>query len=425
MDARLFLCSCLLSGAVALAQPPAKPVPTQPVPTAQDPTGQAPAKPAPTGQAPAAQDPDKPVRTAADEISDLTREKERLEREIAYAQQRVAGAKRMLAEKLGNRTQSLRAVKFQVATPPAPVARPPMKKARVMTDEERSSNTLDVMLTVDGQPVRQGQFDELVGYLRTVPGPEGADAAQRNALDGQRAMFELVRTASVQARFHENPAEAQMADVLGQIQQGAKASDLVAKVGTVPGAQPDGTLEVTPNSFLGVKFEQTAFSLKPGQHSRPFLMPQGYVILECKERIATDGGGERVKVCALLIAWQGSPEELQSAQVAAATGQVDIVVRDAAVLELLPAIYRPAPAPNEVDAGANQLAMLQQALAQLDAEIKKVQGIEGNDAKQRLSQLQQQRDQMQAAIEEMRKKTDAEPNDGDVKAEPVKPPVKK
>src|SRR5690606_32155232 len=131
----------------------------------------------------------------------------------------------------------------------------------------------------------------------------------------------------------ENPAEGQMAEVLGRVQQGAKVTELVGQLGTVPGAQPDGTIEVTRSSFLGVKFEQVAFALQAGQYARPFLLPQGWVIMQGLEHKKNDARQEIAKVAALLIPWQASPDDLQAAQAAAATGQVDILVRDTAVLE--------------------------------------------------------------------------------------------
>lgn len=402
MDARLFLLSCLLSGATAFAQGEPDKAPPKGAPAA-------------TPAAPVAQDPDKPKKTAADVIGELTREKERLEREIAYAQERAKMAKADLAAKLGRRGQELGSIKFEMPKPPA-MARPEIKQARIMNDAERESHGADVLMLVNGNPIRRGQVEELTNYLQASGAP--GDAATHT----QRVAFELLRTAAVAARFPENPAEGRMADVLGQIQQGGKVTDLVAQVGTVPGAQADGTVEVTRSSFLGVKFEQVAFSLEPGQHARPFQTPQGWVILQGLERKKNDAGQEIAKVAALQIPYEASPDDMQAAQTAVAMGQIDILVRDTGVLEMLPAIYRPKVAP----VGDNdQITILTRSLAEMDAEIAKLEKIDNPDAQKRLQALRTQRTQLAQSIEALRQPAatpDSAKVDGDVA--PVKPPQK-
>ncbi|MCA8965478.1 MAG: peptidylprolyl isomerase [Planctomycetes bacterium] len=405
MDARLFLLSCLLCGTAAIAQ--------------NGEPDKTPATP-PAGQAPAGTDlvdQDKPKKTAAEEIAELTREKERLEREIAYAQERAKSAKADLAAKLGRRGQELHSIKFELPKPMA-MTRPQARPARVMNDAERESNGADVLMVVNGVPVMRGQVEELTNYLQSAGAPGDA------TVYAQRVAFELLRTTSVAAAFPENPAEGQMAEVLGKIQQGAKVTDLVAQVGTVPGAQPDGTVEVTRSSFLGVKFEQVAFSLEPGQHARPFLAPQGWVILQGLERKKNDVGQDIAKVAALLIPWQASPDELQAAQSAAATGQVDILVRDTGVLEMLPAIYRPRIAP----VGDSQVNSLTNALARLDAEIAELEKKDDPTAQKRLESLRAQRNQLVQTIDSLRDpkaRPDADKVEGDVTKAPAQKPDKK
>jgi parvulin-like peptidyl-prolyl isomerase len=314
MDARIFLFSCLLTASVAFAQVnPDKPaVPPTPAPQAQ--------------------------KSPGDVITELTREKERLEKEIEFAKERQGSAKKDLAGKLGGRGQQLRAVRFEAPKPVMPVSQP-MKKARVMSDAEREAAGGDVLMVVNGEPIRRGHMDLLMNYLQSAKVP--GDLSQH----AQRVAFELIRNTAVHAAFPENAAEGRMADALGAVQQGKKVQDLIAEYATVPGAAADGTLEVTRNSFLGVQFEQVAFSLEPGQYSRPFLNPQGYVILQAIERKKADDGSESVKVAALQIPYQANADELRAAQAAPAMGQIDIMVRDAAVLDMLPALFRPTAVP--------------------------------------------------------------------------------
>lgn len=324
MDVRIFALSCLLLGVSVVAQ-----VEPDRVPAGQQPAGQAPA-----GQAPVSQEPRQ--KTPAEQLTELAREKDRLEKEVAFAKERQAAAKKDLAAKLGQREQQLRSVRFEAPKPAMPVSQP-IRKARLMSETERAAQSDDVLMLVNGEPIRRGQIELLTNYLRDAGVPGDA------SLHSQRVAFELIRNTAVMSAFPENQAQVRMAEALAALQQGKKVSELVEQFGVVPGAAADGSVEVTKNSFLGVAFEQVAFSLAPGQVSRPFVNPQGFVIVQAIERKKTDDGNDVAKVAALQIPFDASPEELRAAQAAPAMGQIELVVRDEATMNMLPALYRPTP----------------------------------------------------------------------------------
>lgn len=395
MDVRLVLASLLLLSVTATAQGGDK------APAGKAPAGKAPAA---TPVAPAtSQDPDKPTPQPADIIGDLTREKERLQTEIDYAKQRAKGAKAMLADKLGRRGQAFHSIDAgtNIVAPTAPV----MRKARLLTPQELDNQPDDLLMLVNGQQVRRGAFDELMNYLGTSP--SSGDDAQR----AQRALFELIRTQAVVAAFPENGADGQVGDILGQIETGKPIQDFAKSVGTVQGAQEDGSVEITRNTFLGVKVEQVAFTVEAGKRSRPFRTPGGILIMQVD---SMEKGAspelDKVKVHIVQVPWQTDPASLQKAQSAAATGQVEVLVREQAVLDALPGLYKPtAPAPMQDNAG-DELSMMQRTLAKLEEAIAQNKDATSPDSKSQLEQMVRQRDQLKAAIAEMMTKgKDADP----------------
>lgn len=402
MDVRLVLFSLLLAAA-APAQDGVKP------------TG---AASAPAGQAATGQDPDKPGPKPVDVIGELQREKERLQKEIEFARERAKQAGPALAAKLGKRGQTFAAIDAGSNAPPPSVAAPTMRKARVMTAEELSQHGQDVVATVNGLPVRQGQIDALLNYLKSSP--VAGDDTQR----AQRVWFDVIRTQAMVASFPENEAGARIADALGELEQNKPFAEVVKHFGTVQGAQPDGSVEITRNSFLGTQFEQLAFTLQPGSRSRPFYTAQGAAILHVD---AVEKGAspelDKVKAKVIQVAWQTDPATLQRALTAATTGQVEVLVRDANVLKQLPPLYQPlAPQPAQ-DHG---LATMIDTLSQLDALIAKLKATDSEDAKAQLEKALQQRVQLQKAIEEMRAQEESDADkevapDGTVKPAKVVP----
>jgi parvulin-like peptidyl-prolyl isomerase len=404
MELRLALCSLLTLAALSPAQ-----------------NGAA-GTPAPATPPPAAQDPDKPTPKPADLINDLTREKDRLQSEIEFARNRAKNATKALADKLVQRGQKFRGIDAGTnVVAPSPAM--PMKKARLMSPEEAKGVGQDVMLTVNGQPVRQFEFDELMTYLRTSP------ATGDDSVRSQRILFDLIRVASVAAAFPENEAEGQLGDALAQLEKGSKIADLAKSMGTVQGADEQGRIEVTRNSFLGPKAEQVAFSVPAGQRSRPFRSAQGYVVLEV-ESVEKGASPELDKVIAraLQIVYQADPTTLQRAQAAAASGQVDIAVRDQQVLDMLPALFRPAPAtPDQLS--DSEAGALDQRLTNLRLEAAKLEGTNDEGGAERLKQVLQEIAELESVKQQVLDKAGSDakvPPKTDAKVEPrVDVPIKK
>ncbi|MFO1077499.1 MAG: hypothetical protein U1E73_07210 [Planctomycetota bacterium] len=368
-----------------------------------------PVSPAPVAQdKPGTQDLEKTppaAKTSGQILEELNKEKERLEKEIRYAKERVAGASRMLVEKLGQRGQEgIRSIDAGTNAPPvSPISRP--KTARVMTAEELGAAAKDVMLTVNGQPITQGEFDGLLDYLKGLSNTGTDD--QRS----QRVLFELIRTQAVASAFPENTAQAQIVEAFGNLENGTAIQDLCTKYGSVFGASDGGKVELTRNSVHGLRLEQIAFGLEEGKHSRPFRTPFGYCFVQV-DKIEKGASPELDKrtIQAVQVKYMADEAQLNMAQANAARGQVDILVRDQKVLDMLPMMYRPAPPPA---APANPLQNLQQSLESVENAIKALSADNASeDGKAELESLKAQRDKLKATIEEMKKAMLEEAGDG-------------
>jgi len=381
---------------------------------AQNPLDPNPVAPAPV-VAPKPQDP-------AKELADLRAEKLRLQKEIEFAKRRVGGIKDLLKNNLGRREPTWRAIdagKTAVVQPAAPPVAP--RVARVMLDDERANHAADVMLLVNDSPIRQTQFDQLMEYQNTMPGDDSAAAIR-----GQIAVADLVRIEMMATSFAESEAEVKLAEAVSEMQAGKKVADLVKTYGTLRGAPEDGKVEITRRSMYGVRLEQVAFTTPAGTASRPFRHHGGWVVLhvDSVEKGATPEL-DKVIAHALQVSYD-TPDAVLKMEGLLNSGQVAIVVRDKATLELLPPTFRD---PEELRATArpNQIQMLEKMLAQIEQQMEKLRASDTDADKAMLMDLQRRQEQVKERLEKIRAEGGAETTDkpvppkGDAtKAEPQK-----
>ncbi|MCC7397566.1 MAG: peptidyl-prolyl cis-trans isomerase [Planctomycetes bacterium] len=384
MDYRLFVGSLLLLGASLVAQNP-------------------PAATPPATKGEASQDPDKTQVTPRQQLDQLTAERERLEREIRYVQDRAKNAKSILAEKLAGPTATWRSIDAgssapKVVTPSAPKQR----AARIGSKEELAAHGVDVMLLVNGRPVEQSWFESLRSYLDEAPGSATPE------MRAQRAMFDLIRNEAVASAFEPHQADDVLGELLKELDGGLSWGDAAKKYGVVHGSAPDGKFELTRNSVFGSIFENAAFHAKEGVRARPFRNANGLVVMQV-DKIEKGAKPELDKVLgtAIQIPYEGGAELLQKAQLAITTGQVDLVVRDETVLKMLPPMFQrpqtppglvpvttdqaqPAAGGRPVSINPAQRNELIQKLESLQAQMQKLQGEATEEAKQQLEVLNKQ-----------------------------------
>lgn len=358
--------------------------------------------------------------TPEQQLEELQSERDRLQQEIEYVRARVGSAKDLLNAKLQRRTlegvRSIDAGRSAVATPKAPVARRP---ARMMVEDELQSHPDDVLLTVSGAPISRGMIDALIAFQ----GDRG-EAETR----AQTALYELIRIEGVAAEFSEGELEDGLNDVVAKLGEGKTVAELVPEHATLNGVGPDGRLELLRNQFHTLRLSQIAFSTEPGTTSRPFRHHDGVVLLhvDSLEKGATPDL-DKVVCHALLVPYTKDPMLLQKAQQQVLGAQIDIAVRSAEVMAMLPYAYRdpadlprPAARPMQSD---EQLEAMRRSVVELEAEIEKAEG-SGDEVQKgrveglrlRLERLSEELKGREAEIEKQRRASEeaAEEKGGEI-----------
>ncbi|MBL8750019.1 MAG: hypothetical protein JNK78_12720 [Planctomycetes bacterium] len=335
-------------------------------------------------------------------IAELQKEKERLQREIDFVKGRVADSRQTLRN-LGHQSLSFRTIDAgrSAATPPTtpPVARRP---ARLMQDDERQAYPHDTMVVVNGNPIRQGQFDELVSYQAGV----GTDDAAR-AMHSMIALADLIRIENIVSSFAESEATVHIAEALSEMEGGRAIGELAKSLGTIRGAAEDGAVEITRHSPHGVKLERIAFTTPAGTRSKPFAHYTGLAVIQV-DSAEKGSTPELDKVHAhVVVAPFAEGENLAKADSMLASGQVEIVVRDREVMRMLPAAFQDA---EEVQAARtkNTAEDLAKAVAEMEKEIARIRESKNADEQARLEGLEKRLEKMRMRLETMQKEAQAE-----------------
>jgi hypothetical protein len=382
MDLRLVPASLLLLGSFLTAQNGG----VTPTPTPE---------PAPEAK----QDPDKPKVTPEQEAAQLTKERERLQKEISYVQDRAKNQKQLLAQRLVPHKPTFKSIDAgqpKSMIPPAITTPMQPRPAVVANEDQLHGHPNDTMLLVQGRPIARKTYDALMGYLAETP------ASGDEKMRAQRVLYDLIRIEAISAAFDENENLERLGDVNAQLDAGKPIGDLVKAFATVPGATPEGKVEVTRNSMFGPLFEHAAFKTGAGKRTH-FRHPNGMVVLHVDnlEKGATPEL-DKVLAHAVLIAHNGDPEALMKAQQAVNMAQIEVLVADKATLDLLPDMWKAQALPDAVSPinGVVESRIppeeLKKAIDNIQAQIDTLTKSPDAEAKKRLPALTAQLEQMKA-----------------------------
>ena len=381
MEVRLVVGSLLFLAATAAAQ-----------------QGGAPAAGAPAAGTPAAgaatapkQDPDRPQPTPAEEAATLQKEKDRLLKEIQYAQERATRAKALLTEKFAPSKPTWRAIDAGTMAQQMAAAVEQVRPiaARVGNESElKEAFGSDGMLMVNGNMIRRPQFDSVMDYVRTLP--NSGDDNQR----AQRILMDMIRTEVACSAFPDSEAMALAGEVVQHLANGMPAAELVKKHGLVPGSSPEGRMTITRNSEFGPVIEQIAFATKVGERTLPIRTSLGVLVMQVASfEKGASNELDKLQVDAVLVPLTEDSLKVQQVLDTAMAGQVQLVTRDEATLGMLPKIFRPQQTGKSVDA-----ATLQATIDQLTAEIEKLRSATDEASKKRFAELEQQLARTKAAL---------------------------
>lgn len=356
--------------------------------------------------------------TPAERLDMLNKEKARLQREIKFATERVQQAKGLLSSKLTRSKPVFKAIDAGKPASAIPIAPKQVQRkfARIGTVDEMNYGGNSMMIMVQDRAISQTSFDSVMNYLResgkqlTKPANVLTEAGNRresgnwdnDSLRAQRVLFDLIRIEAVASQFIENEGEIELSENLQRLETGAKTFAAAAtEYGTVAGAKPDGAVEVLRNSILGPYFEYVAFSTPVGKISRPFRTTNGYVVIKVDSvEKGAQTSLDKVKAHAVQFAYSADQKMMQKAQFKVNSGQIDVRVRDQQVLDMLPALFKPAaPRQTPMQQLKQQIVMVEEMLTKLgDADSKKSETLNVRLTQMRASMMQLQK-QAQQAVE--------------------------
>lgn len=335
-------------------------------------------------------------------IADLQKEKERLQREIDFVKGRVADSRQTL-RKLGHQSLSFRTIDAGKTTAAPPVAPPVARRpARLMQDDERQAYPHDTMVVVNGNPIRQGQFDELLTYQAGAATDEAA-----RAMHSMIALADLIRIENIVSSFAESEATVHIAEALSELEGGRAIGELAKSLGTLRGAAEDGAVDITRHSPHGVKLERIAFNTPAGSRSKPFTHYTGLAVIQVD---STEKGTtpELDKVHAhVIVAPFTDADGITKADSMLASGQVEIVVRDREVMKMLPAAFQDA---EEVQAARtkNTAEDLAKAVAEMEKEVARIRESKNPEEQARLEGLEKRLEKMRMRLDAMQKEANPE-----------------
>lgn len=290
------------------------------------------------GQAPVA--PMAPPRTPAERLDDLKREIDRLKGEIEFIEQRSAQGVQPLRDRLQNRKVDYRTIDAGTSAIASVTTPQPMQPqlARRMTSEELQKYPEEVLMVVQGRPVRRADLQRTIDYLATVPAA-GDEAARQ-----QRATMEVIRLEAMLASFEESHTEAQsqIQAAAQELADGKTFAEVQNRYGRGPNLAAEGKVQITRFTPFGLEVEAVAFSTPEGKVSAPVRGASGYAIVAVdKVQKSDQDAGDLIEARLLFVPYHGDPGEMDKVRNMAMTGQVDLVVRDDAALQMLPMGLRP------------------------------------------------------------------------------------
>ncbi len=311
--------------------------------------------------------------TPAERLEILKKEKERLHLEIKFATERVQQAKSLLSTKLQRGKPVFKSIDAGKPASAVPIAPPRVQRkyARIGNAEEMNFGGNTMMIMVNDRAISQASYDGVMDYLRES-GNTGTEE-----LRAQRVLFDLIRVEAVASQFLENEGEIKLSENLALLEDGTKSmAAAAAEFGSVAGAKEDGAVQVTRNSILGPYFEYVAFSTPVGKMSRPFRTTNGYALIKVDSvEKGAQTGLDKVLCHVVQFAYSPDQKVMQQAQFKVNSGQVDIRVRDQAVLDLLPALFKPPVA------RATPLQQAQQQIKQIETLLKELGDTDPEKAK--------------------------------------------
>lgn len=208
----------------------------------------------------------------------------------------------------------------QPAVTPQPAAAP-AKKARLLGDEEKKAVPAGTLFTVEGLPVSKAEFDEIFGYLRSVPNGVSEDDCKSQAIDA------LIRRKAAEAAFPEGAGKARdrIVQALQKLKGGADFAEVAKSMSDCPSKSQGGDLGSFGRSGMDPHFTAAAFSLKDGEVSQSVQTSFGYhIIKRTGSKKGADANSDEVRASHILAMYAEDQFAVRNVHSKVSNGQVEV-----------------------------------------------------------------------------------------------------
>lgn len=228
----------------------------------------------------------------------------------------------------------------EAAPAPVPTSPPAMeqgKKARLLGDAEKKGLPEGTILTVNGMPVGEAEFQEVFAYLRAQPGSASEDDSKTQALET------IIRRKAAEVAFKDGAAAAR--DRMVQAQQKLKDGGDFAAVATAmsdcPSKAQGGDLNFFGRNGMDTHFTIAAFGLKDGETSKVVQTQFGYHLIKRTGTKKVDGGaGDQVRCSHILAMYSPDQFAVRGVQQKVNAGAFDVGFVSDDYRKFAPAIMR-------------------------------------------------------------------------------------
>ncbi|MHC5065516.1 MAG: peptidylprolyl isomerase [Planctomycetota bacterium] len=272
--------------------------------------------------------------TAADRIEVLRSQLATLEREIEYLKKLKAEGGMLSQVKKDLTARALTYRVFGEGLKAADVNKP--RKATLMDEKEVQETSQDVVLLVNGSPIRTAEIDELVYYAKSYPRPE------KHA----QIMTFVLRSILSEATFASNIPEARMRidQIEASLAGGAEFEEIAATMSQAKSSGRSGDMGFIARKGSDPTLTMHAFSMKVGEVSPVIQTERGFEIIKVTElEEGSEPAEDKVRVSTIVASFVGGEEgmeELEDALRLVDQGRLEIFMRDRSYLRFLPKIYQ-------------------------------------------------------------------------------------
>lgn len=282
--------------------------------------------------------PPPPPLTIEQRIAQLERELANLQEELIYIGQLRdrGGLNAAIVEQIRNRTPSPRTIDVGVGDRLLLMA----KRAKLLSAEEKRTLLPDVIMTVNGIPIREQRLTDMVEYLQSYR-PD----VTHEELAGQ-AILALAAgewPKSHFARFRSEVGQ-KIRDIHSAATKGADFAGLAKNQSEdrVSGEMGGDLGFIGRDCEYGLNFAMAAFSLqRDGQVSGIVSSPTGLHVLQ---RTGFEKGDtpdqDQVRISHVMVLHAPVPDEVRQTLNAVVNGRAEIKVRDPELLRMMPKPYR-------------------------------------------------------------------------------------